>query len=92
MPRRFPDEPVREHHVASPEFTRLLVVAFGVAAAIGLGRMADGWHWASDTMTGTLLGIAVGTAVANRQLSRNPIAAGPRPRITVPIPLLRISF
>ena len=36
MPRRFPDEPVREQHVASSEFTRLLVVAFGVAAAIGL--------------------------------------------------------
>ena len=36
MPRRFPDEPVREQHVASPEFTRLLFVAFGIAAAIGL--------------------------------------------------------
>ena len=36
MPRRFPDEPVREQHVASSEFTRLLVVAFGVAASIGL--------------------------------------------------------
>ena len=42
MPRRFPDEPVREQHVASPEFTRLLVVAFGVAAAIGL---AGGLAW-----------------------------------------------
>ena len=36
MPRRFPDEPVREQHVASPEFTWLLVVAFGIAACIGL--------------------------------------------------------
>ena len=36
MPRRFPDEPVRDQHVGSPEFTRLLVVAFGVAASIGL--------------------------------------------------------
>ena len=36
MPRRFPDEPVREQHVASPEFTRVLVVMFGVAACIGL--------------------------------------------------------
>ena len=36
MPRRFPDEPVREQRVASPEFTRLLVVAFGIAASIGL--------------------------------------------------------
>ena len=36
MPRRFPDEPVREQHVAAPEFTRLLVLAFGIAASIGL--------------------------------------------------------
>jgi len=36
MPRRFPDEPAREQRVASPEFTRLLVVAFGIAASIGL--------------------------------------------------------
>ena len=36
MPRRFPDEPLREQHVASPEFTWLLVVAFGIAASIGL--------------------------------------------------------
>jgi hypothetical protein len=36
MPRRFPDEPVRDQQVASPEFTRLLVVAFGVAASLGL--------------------------------------------------------
>jgi hypothetical protein len=36
MPRRFPDEPVRDQQVASPEFTRLLVVAFGVAALLGL--------------------------------------------------------
>ena len=36
MPRRFPDEPARDQHVASPEFTWLLVVAFGIAASIGL--------------------------------------------------------
>ncbi len=36
MPRRFPDEPGREQHVASPQFTRLLVLAFGVAGSIGL--------------------------------------------------------
>jgi hypothetical protein len=36
MPRRFPDEPPREPQVASPEFTRLLFVAFGIAALIGL--------------------------------------------------------
>ena len=36
MPRHFPDEPPREYHVASPEFTRLLFIAFGTAALIGL--------------------------------------------------------
>jgi len=36
MPRRFPDEPVREQHVASAAFTRLMVLAFGIAAVIGL--------------------------------------------------------
>ena len=45
MPRRFPDEPVREQHVASPGFTWLLVVAFGIAASIGLvsGLVWLGW-------------------------------------------------
>ena len=42
MPRRFPNDPLREQHVASPEFTRLLAVAFGVAALIGL---ATGLAW-----------------------------------------------
>jgi hypothetical protein len=36
MPRQFRDEPAPEQRVASPEFTRLLVVAFGIAASIGL--------------------------------------------------------
>ena len=36
MPRHFPNEPVREQHVASPGFTWLLAVVFGVAACVGL--------------------------------------------------------
>jgi hypothetical protein len=36
MPRRFPHQPRREQHVASPEFTRLLFLAMGVAMLIGL--------------------------------------------------------
>jgi hypothetical protein len=45
MPRRFPDEPVREQRVASPQFTWLLVIAFGIAASIGLvsGLIWLGW-------------------------------------------------
>jgi membrane-associated phospholipid phosphatase len=43
---------------------------YAYASAIGLGRMADGWHWASDTMAGATLGFAIGELVANRQLTR----------------------
>jgi len=70
-------------------------VAFAYSGAIGLGRMADGEHWASDTMTGAIVGFAIGKALADRQLVRKASAAtngalaarrGPR------IPLLRWSF
>jgi hypothetical protein len=46
MPRRFPDDPPREQRVASPDFTRLLAMAFGVAAVIGLlcGVVWVLWH------------------------------------------------
>jgi hypothetical protein len=36
MTRRFPDDRPREQVEASPEFTRLLFVGFGVAGLIGL--------------------------------------------------------
>jgi membrane-associated phospholipid phosphatase len=53
--------------------------SFGVAealpymysAAIGVGRMADGEHWASDTVIGGIIGYAIGSAIAARQLARN---------------------
>ena len=47
MPRRFQDEPLREQHVASPEATRLLAIAFGIAASIGLvsGLVWLVWLW-----------------------------------------------
>ena len=40
------------------------------ATAIGLGRMADGEHWASDTMVGAIVGYAAGRSIAMRQLAR----------------------
>jgi membrane-associated phospholipid phosphatase len=43
---------------------------YGTASVIGLGRMADGAHWASDTMVGATLGFAIGKLVADRQLRR----------------------
>ena len=39
---------------------------YGVAAGIGLGRMADERHWLSDTLVGIAFGYAVGKTVANR--------------------------
>jgi len=63
---------------------------------IGLGRMADGWHWTSDTMAGAAMGFAIGKAIADRQSSRvrarsltplAPIAASP-----IRIPLGSFSF
>jgi hypothetical protein len=42
MPRRFPDEPKPDQRGASPQFTRLLLLAFGIAALVGL---ASGLIW-----------------------------------------------
>jgi membrane-associated phospholipid phosphatase len=41
------------------------------SAAIGIGRMADGRHWFSDTVTGALAGWALGREIAGRQLRRS---------------------
>ena len=43
---------------------------YGVAAAVGVGRMADRGHWLSDTVLGGILGYAVGSEVARRSLAR----------------------
>jgi membrane-associated phospholipid phosphatase len=45
-------------------------VIYALAGGVGLGRMADERHWASDTVIGTLLGFAIGKYVAERQLAR----------------------
>jgi membrane-associated phospholipid phosphatase len=63
------------------------------STAIGLGRMADGRHWFSDTMAGALMGFAIGRTVANRQLAR---ASKLRTTATtgekIPVPLMQWSF
>lgn len=43
---------------------------YAFSAAIGVGRMADGEHWASDTLIGGILGYTIGRAIASRQLAR----------------------
>ena len=46
MTRRCPDDRLREQVEASPEFTRLLFIGFGVAGLIGLvcGVVWVAWH------------------------------------------------
>jgi membrane-associated phospholipid phosphatase len=46
------------------------VPVYAVAAAIGVGRLADGGHWTSDTVIGGIFGYAVGREVAHRSLER----------------------
>lgn len=41
-----------------------------LAAVVGLGRMADGAHWASDAFLGLSMGWAVGSEVARRSAGR----------------------
>jgi membrane-associated phospholipid phosphatase len=41
-----------------------------LAAAIGLGRIADGGHWISDTVLGGIIGYATGRELARRSLAR----------------------
>jgi membrane-associated phospholipid phosphatase len=59
------------------------------SAAIGLGRMADGRHWASDTMAGAMMGFAIGKGIADRQLSR---VDKERALATARMPLLQWSI
>jgi hypothetical protein len=46
-------------------------VLYGMAAAVGVGRMVDEAHWTSDTVFGLGYGHAIGREMARRQLSRD---------------------
>ena len=46
------------------------VPVYALAGAIGVGRLADGGHWTSDTVLGGIFGYAVGREVARRSLDR----------------------
>jgi membrane-associated phospholipid phosphatase len=67
-------------HAAEP-------LAYTFVSAIGLGRVADGRHWLSDTVVGALFGYATGRTVSARMLARE---RGSAPRS--PPPPLTISF
>jgi len=55
---------------------------YGVAAAVGVGRLADNAHWLSDQVIGAILGYAIGNEVARRQLGRVRPAATPALNVT----------
>lgn len=59
------------------EFGPVEPALYGVAAAVGVGRMADRGHWLSDTVLGGILGYAVGSEVARRSLARQRDAGLP---------------
>lgn len=67
-------------HAAEP-------VLYAYSAAIGLGRVADGRHWFSDTVAGAVFGYAVGRTMSARMFARERSAL----RKTPPPPLT-ISF
>jgi membrane-associated phospholipid phosphatase len=50
---------------------------YGVAAAIGAGRLADRAHWLSDQVIGGILGYAIGAELARRSLDRRNEGAVP---------------
>lgn len=45
-------------------------IIYAAATAIGVGRLADGGHWTSDTVIGGILGYAVGREIARRSRAR----------------------
>ena len=60
-------------------------VMYAYPIMIGLGRMADGWHWTSDTMAGAAMGFAIGKAISDRQSAR--LTARATPHSPAPLPL-----
>ena len=56
-------------------------------SAIGLGRIADGRHWLSDTVVGATFGYVVGRTISERMLKRERTSTRPSPT-----PPLTISF
>jgi len=47
----------------TPSSWRIRIVAYGIALSIGVG-VSFGWHWLSEFVAGTLLGVTIGKVVA----------------------------
>ncbi|HEY0674272.1 MAG TPA: phosphatase PAP2 family protein, partial [Longimicrobiales bacterium] len=56
---------------------------YGLAAAVGAGRMVDEAHWTSDTVFGLGYGHAIGREVARQQERREPMGDDPVPALVV---------
>ena len=67
---------------------------YGVAAAVGVGRMADGAHWFSDQVIGAILGYAIGNEIARRQLVRQNPGGTPAMNLSPGLngPMLKLSW
>ena len=53
------------------------VLAYGMATAVGLSRMNDNAHWASDVLAGAVIGYVSATAVEYLHRSRHDIVISP---------------
>jgi hypothetical protein len=62
-------------------------VLWGVALGVGIGRVADRRHWASDTFIGMMYGYYIGRTVARRSRDR----AGRGGSRAMPLPGLSLS-
>ena len=63
-------------------------LSYAYVLAIGLGRVADGWHWPSDTMAGAFVGFAIGKFIAERQETRAAArSSGATPAAVTPVRL-----
>ena len=75
----------------------LEALPYAFSTAIGVGRLADGHHWASDMIVGGVVGFAVGKAIAERQLHRaappaGTVASTPRAAWQVPVMQWSVVF
>ena len=60
---------------------------YALAIGVGFGRVADGRHWTSDTITGILIGHAFGRVIARRAKARltDVDQASATPNVSMPI-------
>jgi len=60
-------------------------VLYALATGVGIGRIADRAHWASDQIVGAVFGYAIGREVAQRQLRRAEDRGRERERERAPL-------